>query len=384
MTIVGIFLINEIRTGGDRDYIELLELLAERDNTVFVIINTFLKYTARYITPIYLDINYKRRRFPPASSLFRHYVKKNIDSIVQSFNGIFPQFIHIHGDIYLKTALFLKKKLKRPLFYASRCNDIDRAYILRKYNGYSKQEYLFSLLYQFINYHRERQIAKNADLITFLNPSDKDCFIKRTHHAERGICIIPNSIGYPRCTDQTKQKNVSSHISNIVYAGSLSPSKGLWDLLIAASLLKQEGIDLHYYILGRQEGAKKTIQLIKKLGLLKNVSIEGYQYPFPYFIKYDLLVYPTLYDAFGNVIAEALHCGCPVLASNSAGPSYILKYDELLFNVGKPGEIAEKVKKYVVDNESYKMIRKLCEERSKIFCFDWAGRFEKAMLDYKS
>jgi glycosyltransferase involved in cell wall biosynthesis len=382
MIIVGVFLITQIRTGGDRDYIELLELLAERGNTVFVIINSFLQYTPKYITPVYLDIKYKRRGFPPASSLFRYHVKKNINSIIRSFNSIVPQFIHIHGDIYLKTALFLKKKLNIPLFYASRCNDIDRIYILRKYNGYSKKEYLFSLIYQFINYHREKQIAKLADIITFLNPLDKDCFIKRTHHVEKGIYIIPNSIGPPRFTDKDKFKNVSPHVSNIVYAGSLSPSKGLWDLLIAASLLKQEGINLHYFILGRQEDEKKTLLLIKKLNLLEDVSIEGYQNPFPYFIKYDLLVYPTLYDAFGNVITEALHCGCPVLASNSAGPSFILKYDELLFNVGKPDEIAEKIKKYASNDESYRVIRKLCEERAKIFYFDWAVRFENAMKNY--
>jgi glycosyltransferase involved in cell wall biosynthesis len=96
------------------------------------------------------------------------------------------------------------------------------------------------------------------------------------------------------------------------------------------------------------------------------------------------LVYPTLYDAFGNVITEALHCGCPVVASNSAGPSYILKYEELLFNVGRPDEIAEKIKKYVTNKESYIAIRKLCEERAKLFYFDWAEQFEKAMTSYKT
>jgi glycosyltransferase involved in cell wall biosynthesis len=379
MVILGIFLINQIRTGGDRDYIELLELLAKRGNTVFVIINSFLKYKTEYVIPIYLDINYKRRGFPPASFLFKYYIKKYFSFIFKLFNGIFPHFIHIHGDIYLKSALYLKKKLNTPLFYASRCNDVDRTTILRFNNGYSKKEYLFSIIYQFINRHREKMIAKYADIITFLNPSDRDCFISRTYRKDNEIFIIPNNIGLPHFSDETKSKNASSHISNIVYVGSLSPSKGLWNLLTAASILKQEGIKLHYFILGRKENIKKTMVLIKKLNIINDISIEGYQDPFPYFIKYDLLVYPTLYDSFGNVITEALHCGCPVLASNSAGPSYILKYDELLFNVGKPNEIAEKIKKYVTNKKSYCDIRRLCSERAKEFYFDWAEQFEKVM-----
>jgi 1,2-diacylglycerol 3-alpha-glucosyltransferase len=279
-------------------------------------------------------------------------------------------------------AMYTAKKLNIPLFYASRCNDIDRAVILRSHNGYSRKECIFSIIYQFVDRHREKLIAKYANLITFLNPLDKSCFVSRTHRNAEDIYIIPNNIGPPRFTDETRLKNTSLHISNIVYVGSLSPSKGLWDLLAAASILKQEALNLHYFILGRKENEKMTMFLIEKLNLLDDVSIEGYQDPFPYFIKYDLLVYPTLYDAFGNVIIEALHCGCPVLASNSAGPSYILKYDELLFNVGKPDEIAKKIKKNITNKESYSHIRKLCSERAKIFYFDWAERFEKTMSAY--
>jgi glycosyltransferase involved in cell wall biosynthesis len=382
MTILGIFLINQIRTGGDRDYIELLELLAERGNKVYVIMNTFLNYTPRAITPIYLKIKYTRHRPPPASFLFKYYLKRNYNFILDNISNKTPDFLHIHGDIYLKSAIYLKNKLHIPFFYASRLNDISKSKNLRKFKAYSAKEYIFSLIINQINRYREKQIAKHSNLICFLNPLDLEIFISRTKHTSRNFVVIPNNIGQPRFTEETRQKNNSNTLSRIAYAGSLSPAKGLWDLLKAASILKNKGFKLFYHILGRIENEKRTFKLIEKLGLKEIISIEGFVDPFPFFIKCDLFVYPTLYDDFGNVVTEALHCGCPVLASNSTGPSYILKYNELLFNLGCPDEIAEKIQKCIIDNNHYQKIRSLCAERSEVFRFDWAEQFEKTMKNY--
>jgi hypothetical protein len=56
MNILGIFLINQIRTGGDRRYLELMEGLAARNNNVLVIMNGFLDYTPVYLKKILLNV----------------------------------------------------------------------------------------------------------------------------------------------------------------------------------------------------------------------------------------------------------------------------------------------------------------------------------------
>jgi len=343
MNILGVYLINQIRTGGDRDYLELLESLAQRGNRVFVIINTCLNYTPKYFTRIDLRVVYKRHGFPPASTLFRASIKKNIAVIRGAVDSSPLDFIHIHGDIYLKSALFLKKKLQVPLFYASRCNDIDRAHILRAHKAYSsRKDYLFSLLYESINRFREQQIAKHADLITFLNSDDCGRFLARTKSDASKTCVIPNHIGPPRCTSENQNKNKSTQVRNIVYVGAVSPAKGLWDLLKAAAILKERGYSmLRYYILGRLESAEPTVGLIKKLNISDIVSLEGYKDPFPYFTRCDLFVYPTLYDSFGNVVTEALHAGCPVIASRAGGIPDILKYSALMFECGIGGGVQQ-------------------------------------------
>jgi glycosyltransferase involved in cell wall biosynthesis len=385
MNIIGIFLINQIRTGGDRDYLELLEDLAARGNHVFVIINTLLNYEPAYFTALELKVNYRRRGFPPASFLFKKTIGKNIEYIKNFIGGMDKKnfFIHIHGDIYLKSALLLKRGLDLPLFYASRNNDIDRDRIFRKMKVFSSREYLFSLLYERINRHRERQIKDHADLITFLNAAERDAFIKRTKCDINKISIIPNSTGQAHFKSRYRASNVSSAVNTILYAGSLSFHKGFWDLLKAAAVLRERGHrHLEYYALGREENIKKTLELIKELGIGDVIHIEGYQDPFPYYEKCDLFVYPAPYEAFGNVIAESLYAGCPVIASAVGGIPEILEYPELLFTYGNTEELCGKIEKCVVDKNYYGNIRLLCSERIKLFDFEWGKQFEDKMTAY--
>jgi glycosyltransferase involved in cell wall biosynthesis len=386
MNILGVYLLKQIRTGGDRRYLELMEALAERGNTVIVIMNEYFDYSPQYIKKIQLSIPYTYRGFPPASYLFKKDIRKNIQLIkeqLEQYHGNSTDFIHIHGDTHLKGALFLKKYLSVPLFYAFRCNDIDRAHILRKSGGLFFREYLFSLIYEPINRFREKQAARHADLITIQNNPDRERFIERTNCHISKTVIIPGNIGLPRCTPEWKNKNKSVKVKKIVYIGSLSATKGLWTLLSALEKLTGRGFhSLQCHILSRLENTEPAIAFIKKLGIEKNVIIEGFKDPFPYLMECDLMVYPTLYDAFPDAVLEALHTGCPVMASAVGGLSDMLKYPELLFESGSVSEIVDKIERCIKDTAYYDHIRKLCSERAKIFYFDWAEQFEKAMKDY--
>ncbi|GHV69798.1 hypothetical protein AGMMS49928_13910 [Spirochaetia bacterium] len=366
---------------------DLLEMLAKQGNNVFVIMNSFLDYAPLSFIRIDFPLKYKRHHLPPASYLFKENIKRNLENVKKVIfdSGVTSiDFLHIHGDIYLKSAIYIKKKMRVPLFYASRCNDVDRAHILRHHGVLNFKEYLFSLVYEPINRFREKQIKKYADIIAFLSTPDKIRFLERTGCSESKTVVIPNHIGPPRFTPEWENKNHSRNVQKLVYVGSLSASKGLWDLLKALAILKNRGYSsLYCSVLGRNEKAEKTYEFVKKLNLTEMVSIEGYKNPFPYFAECDLFIYPTLYDAFGNVITEALHTGCPVIASRVGGIPDLLAYPELLFESGNTGEIADRIERCIKDETFYAHIRKLCAERAEAHRFDWAGKFAEAMENYK-
>jgi glycosyltransferase involved in cell wall biosynthesis len=386
LKIIGIFLNNQFRTGGNRRYLELMEGLAARGNTVYVIMNGFFEYQPGFFKKISLSVKYKRKGFPPASYLFKKHIKKNLREIITAVfhdNSEAIDFIHIHGDTHLKAALFLMKSLHTPLFYAFRANDIDRAHIMRSCGGLSAKERVFSFLYEFINRHREKLVARYAHLVTFQNGADRDRFLKRTGYDGGKTVIIPGNIGLPRCTPEWENKNLSVRVQKIIYIGSLSASKGLWELLKALGRLKKGGYGfLRCYVLGRLEDMNSTLRLIKELEIEDSVFMEGFKDPFPYLAGCDLMVYPTLYDAFPDTVLEALHAGCPVIASAAGGLPEMLADSDLLFESGNVQQIAGKIERCIQHPEFYIHIRELCQKRAAVYRFDWAGNFEKAMKKY--
>jgi glycosyltransferase involved in cell wall biosynthesis len=381
MTILGLYMLNHIRTGGNRKYLELLECLAARGNRVLALFNDSLDYTPRNFTKLEINLPYTGK-FPPASYLFKRYLKKNIGMLKKTFGTHNDPLdcIVSFGDTHLNAAVYLKKELKTKLLYGIRCSDVDRARILRRHGHMGVKKKIRSLLYEQLERSREKKAAKYADCISFLNNADKRSFLKRTGCPETKTAVIYNHIGPPICTEEYKNKNRSTGVKNIVYAGVMSADKGLFDLLQAAAILKTRGHgELRYYLLGRLENTKTVYGLAEDLGIRDLLFFEGYQNPQPYFVKYDLFVYPTLYDAFGNVITEALHTGCPVIASAVGGVTEILQYPELLFTLGKPEEIAEKIEGYIKSPEQYQKIRLLCRERAGNFYFDWAERYGRLL-----
>ncbi len=242
------------------------------------------------------------------------------------------------------------------------------------------QQNITHLKTELVSYHREHIVARAASLVTFQNIADRNEFIFRTHYSIDRTVIIPGNIGPPRFTPKWQNKNTSTGVKNLIYVGNLSVSKGLRYLLEALAILKDRGyMNLKLFILGKPDEKKEIETIITRLNISNMVSIEGYQLPFPYFVKCDLLVYPSLYDAFPDAVLEALHAGCPVIASAVGGLPDILVAADLLFPIADSLAIADKIECAIKDPEYYQKIRILCAKRAQVYQFDWAEAFENAM-----
>ena len=75
-----------------------------------------------------------------------------------------------------------------------------------------------------------------------------------------------------------------------------------------------------------------------------------------------------------NVILEALGIDLPCLGSNIPGINDILHYEELLFDPMDEEAIAQKIRLVLSEGPFFDQIRKLCEERKKVFEFDWSEK----------
>jgi glycosyltransferase involved in cell wall biosynthesis len=93
----------------------------------------------------------------------------------------------------------------------------------------------------------------------------------------------------------------------------------------------------------RQELSRLAIQL----GVQEDFDMPGFKVnPYPFLRKASVFVLSSRYEGFGNVLVEALLCGCPVVSTNCpSGPAEILadgKYG-MLVPVGDGSRLADAI-----------------------------------------
>ncbi|HCM25999.1 MAG TPA: hypothetical protein DIC34_05535 [Treponema sp.] len=377
MTIVGIFLNNEIRTGGHRRYLELLEDLAGRGNTVFLILNEDLEYEANKAITLRVKAKYTRRGLPPASGIFAQAIADSVGNI----RAVVPQadWILIHGETHLKAGMTCSALLGGRLLFGHRSNAVRELLNSRMEGNATFADSIRSRL-ELIRYRAyERSIAKSADAIVFQSEYDRDDFLSRT--TVRGsVHVIGGNIGEPRFKRDHANANTSQSLSSVLFIGTYGSRKGLRYLLEAAGILASRGIFLRFVIVGPGEQKERFIRQAEGMGLSEAFEFHGrVPDPFPYLSSADLLVVPSVFDSYPDTILEALHAGTPVIASSVGGIPEMLFHEALLFPPMDAAALADRIGLIAKDPGQYAKIKSLCASRATSFHFDWAERWELAM-----
>ena len=84
-----------------------------------------------------------------------------------------------------------------------------------------------------------------------------------------------------------------------------------------------------------------------------------------------LLLHASLQEGMPNSVMEALGFGMPVLAMQVPEIKELLFYEELLFSPTSPDSLAEALIEAEQNQEVIEHWRALCEERRRVFSFDW-------------
>jgi len=113
----------------------------------------------------------------------------------------------------------------------------------------------------------------------------------------------------------------------ILGVGRLEHQKDFPTLIHAFAIVRRV-LKCRLVILGDGRMRQELEQLVKNLGLEDDVSLPGFsKNPYPYMKNADVFVLSSYYEGFGNVIAEALAVGTPVVSTNCpSGPAEILQH----------------------------------------------------------
>jgi glycosyltransferase involved in cell wall biosynthesis len=129
------------------------------------------------------------------------------------------------------------------------------------------------------------------------------------------------------------------------------------------------------YIAGSGPEENKLKELVKELNIEENVNFLGYISgikKYSYYKSADVCVFPSIYEAFGIVLLEAMACGKPVVASNVGGIPFVVEEGKtgLLFESGNVEDLADKIVTILKDEELREKMGEAGRERAKEFTWD--------------
>jgi glycosyltransferase involved in cell wall biosynthesis len=135
------------------------------------------------------------------------------------------------------------------------------------------------------------------------------------------IEVLPNFIDTDCYRPAEAQRQAPGRPFRLLFVGNPTRRKG-GDLL--APIMQQLGPDFELCITGGLRGVRPrtTLANMHFLGkLTEEELIRSYQ-------TSDALLFPTRFEGFGYAAAEAMACGCPVIATNTASLPEIVRHGQ--------------------------------------------------------
>jgi glycosyltransferase involved in cell wall biosynthesis len=179
------------------------------------------------------------------------------------------------------------------------------------------------------------------------------------------IRVIHNPVVTDQLTQASEQKAPHPWLAEpyaplIIGAGRLTRQKEFDTLVRAFSLVRRHRL-ARLMILGEGEERDSLEELVRRLGLEEYVQMPGFVPNLTgYTAHASLLVLSSAWEGFGNVLVEALACGCPVVSTDCpSGPREILdngKYGRLV-SVGDHEALARAILETLDHPPDAKMLR---------------------------
>ena len=173
----------------------------------------------------------------------------------------------------------------------------------------------------------------------------------------------------------------------ILYVGRLHKEKGVKYLVEAFKTVKQWHPDVVLLIVGEGSEKENLVFQAKQLGLQQSIMFMDF---LPHemlpelYNSCDILSLPSIAEAFGMVLIEAMACGKPVVGSRVGGINDIIEDSEngFLVEPGRPDQLAEKIHLILSDKKLLKRLgtkaRKKVEDK-----YSYYAVAKKAMSIYE-
>ncbi|MEX2442974.1 MAG: glycosyltransferase family 4 protein [Alkalispirochaeta sp.] len=394
-TIVGIFPIAEVRTGGHRRFIELARQLADRGHRVIIVCRPMLAdRLPGEALPIIPDsiTSY----VPPRWWQYRRYVRRYRGELRAAVGegatsrdaAVNETVVLTFGETNYPAARAAGDLLGVPVVFALRSNFVDE--FLRFGTFRRRIAVVPGLQKRFQRWWKqrlERAFCRGSDLLVFQTEYDRDNVAARNPGIETRSLVIPNSfrvewlpasVARPVTVPDAESEATATRW---VYLGHLNERKGVQFLFPALRMLRDHGFsDFHLDVVGFGGLENWARDYVSTHGLGQQVTFHGRNdQPLMLLQRAHLSIVPSIYDSFPNTVLESLFVGTPVIGADAAGIRTMLHHSELLFSAGSAEALADRLQQVARDPAAWRQVCVRSAERRATFDFDWAACWETAL-----
>lgn len=206
----------------------------------------------------------------------------------------------------------------------------------------------------------KRRVVRRADLITVNSRATRDAVLALGAVAGkiRRIPAMPNPF---RTAAPGEREVVPEVVRNgsrpaILFVGRVIEDKGVGVFLEALARLAEEVSEVAGWLVGEGQNRSRFERRARELGIRERLHWAGWVDPeaVPRWMEAaDLLVVPSLREAQGLVVVEAMLGGCPVVASRVGGIPDMIE-DGVCGRLVKPGDamsLAEAIREVIENPE---------------------------------
>jgi glycosyltransferase involved in cell wall biosynthesis len=313
----------------------------------------------------------------PTSIYWENLYAESVSRVVEKNNVdlIHAHFAYPEGLV----GLLAKRKTKKPLIITVHGYDI----LIEPSVGYGVR--LSRKIDAVI-----RMVLNQADAIIAASKETFNETCRIVNDADK-VQLIPNGVDVERFNPDLDGSHIRKELGieggTVVFSlKGHEPQYGLEYLIRAASIVTEKKNDVLFVIGGDGSLRHYHEQLATKLGVKEKIMFIGRIPPteVPYYdAMSDIVVVPSLQEAFGLVISEAMACGKPVIGTKVGGiPDQIIdSYNGFLVQPRDPKEIAEKILRLIENPEEAKRMgmngRKIAEKK-----FDISKRIDRIVSLY--
>lgn len=285
---------------------------------------TVLKPLTQFNIPSYQDQTINIPNFVELHNLFLEGEYDRIICSTEGIMGIFALYLKhaytVEASFYLHTdwLMFARKVLN----FNSRNSDRMRRMLRFFYKSF------------------DRVLVLNSDQMKWLTGTqmmlDPEKVCKTSHWV--------NPCFKPRSSNKFINFGIEENTPVLLYVGRLSQEKGVLEIPAIYKQVKKVHPDARLVIVGKGPASKELKVEIPDAIFIDWVDQEKLA---DIYSSADILLLPSRFDTFCNVVLEAISCGLPVVAYNSKGPKDIIIDMECGFLVEYPTEMAAKINYYL-------------------------------------